>query len=108
MSPTETDPGTDLAVAIPAAATASPGRTGAGLGLLRDVPVEISVEIGKTHMRLADVYDLAVGQVIELDRSVGAPVDIVANDQVVIARGEVVEIGDEYGVRITEIVPADT
>ncbi|MDA8061862.1 MAG: FliM/FliN family flagellar motor switch protein [Actinomycetota bacterium] len=74
------------------------------LGPLRDVPMEVSVEIGRTSMRLADVYGIAVGQVIELDRAVGAPVDILANDKVLIARGEVVEVDDEYGVRVTEVV----
>ncbi len=76
------------------------------LGTLRDVPMDVSVEIGRTRMRLADVYGIAVGQVIELDRPVGAPVDILANDKVLIARGEGVEVDDEYGVRVTEIVTA--
>lgn len=76
------------------------------LGTLRDVPMDVSVEIGRARMRLADVYGIAVGQVIELDRPVGAPVDILANDKVLIARGEVVEVDDEYGVRVTEIVTA--
>jgi flagellar motor switch protein FliN/FliY len=107
MNPADTDTVAGPAPEAAAVAAVSLARAATGLGLLRDVPVEISVEIGKTHMRLADVYEMAVGQVIELDRPVGAPVDIVANDQVVIARGEVVEIGDEYGVRITEIVAGD-
>jgi flagellar motor switch protein FliN/FliY len=74
------------------------------LSLLKNVPVEISVEIGRAKLRLSEVYELAVGQVIELDKPVGAPVDIVANEEVVIARGEVVEVDDEYGVRVTEVV----
>lgn len=85
----------------------SPNPSGAErsrLALLRDVPMEISVEIGRAKLRLAEVYEIAVGQVIELDRAVGAPVDIVANDKVVIARGEIVEIDDQYGVRVTEVV----
>lgn len=71
---------------------------------LKDVPLKITVLIGRTRMPIRAVLDLHVGQVIELDRAVGAPVDVVANDDVVIARGEVVEVEDEYGVRITEIV----
>ncbi len=71
---------------------------------LKDVPLRITVLIGRTRMPIRAVLDLHVGQVIELDRTVGAPVDIVANDDVVVARGEVVEVEDEYGVRITEIV----
>ena len=54
--------------------------------------------------RSGAVLELGVGQVIELDRQVGAPIDIIANNDVVIARGEVVEVDDEYGVRITEVV----
>ncbi|MCU1490771.1 MAG: CheC, inhibitor of methylation [Acidimicrobiaceae bacterium] len=72
---------------------------------IREVPLRISVQIGQTKMPIGAVLELRVGQVIELDRQVGAPVDIVANEEVVVARGEVVEVDDEYGVRITEIVP---
>jgi len=72
---------------------------------LLDVPLRISVQIGQTRLPIGAVLELRVGQVIELDRQVGAPVDIIANEEVVIARGEVVEVDDEYGVRITEIVP---
>lgn len=74
--------------------------------LLNEVPVHLAVNLGRTQMRLAEVLELHVGQVIELDRQVGAPVDLVANDKVVIARGEVVEVDDEYGIRITEVVAA--
>ncbi len=75
---------------------------------LRDVPLRISVLIGRTRLPIREVLDLHVGQVVELDRTVGAPVDVVANDDVVIARGEIVEVEDEYGVRITEIVRGAT
>jgi flagellar motor switch protein FliN len=71
---------------------------------LRDVPLEISAQIGRTRLPIRAVLELGIGQVIELDRQVGAPIDIIANNDVVIARGEVVEVDDEYGVRITEIV----
>lgn len=74
--------------------------------LLNEVPVHLAVNLGRTQMRLAEVLELHVGQVIELDRQVGAPVDVVANDKIVIARGEVVEVDDEYGIRITEVVAA--
>ena len=70
----------------------------------RSVTVEVSVWIGKTRQTFGDLAKLRPGDVIELDRAVGAPVDIVLNREVVIARGEVVDVGDEYGVRITEIV----
>jgi flagellar motor switch protein FliN len=70
----------------------------------RSVTVEVSVWIGRTRRTFGDLARLRPGDVIELDRAVGAPVDIVLNREVVIARGEVVDVGDEYGVRITEIV----
>ncbi|MGA3214622.1 MAG: FliM/FliN family flagellar motor switch protein [Acidimicrobiales bacterium] len=73
-------------------------------GRLRDVPLEISAQIGRTRLPIRAVLELGVGQVIELDRQVGAPIDIIANNDVVIARGEVVEVDDEYGVRITEVI----
>ena len=70
----------------------------------RSVTVEVSVWIGKARRTFGDLAKLRRGDVIELDRAVGAPVDIVLNREVVLARGEVVDVGDEYGVRITEIV----
>jgi flagellar motor switch protein FliN len=70
----------------------------------RNVSVEVSVWIGKTRLSFGELRDLRPGHVIELDQAVGAPVEIVLNREVVLARGEVVEVGDEYGVRITEIV----
>ncbi len=70
----------------------------------RGVTVEVSVWIGTARRTFGDLAKLRPGDVIELDRAVGAPVDIVLNREVVIARGEVVDVGDEYGVRITEIV----
>jgi flagellar motor switch protein FliN len=70
----------------------------------RNVSVEVSVWIGKTRLSFGELGDLRPGHVIELDQAVGAPVEIVLNREVLLARGEVVEVGDEYGVRITEIV----
>jgi flagellar motor switch protein FliN len=70
----------------------------------RNVSVEVSVWIGKTRLSFGELSELRPGHVIELDQAVGAPVEIVLNREVVLARGEVVEVGDEYGVRITEIV----
>ena len=67
--------------------------------------LEISARIGSTRLPIRAVLELGVGQVIELDRQVGAPIDIIANNDVVIARGEVVEVDDKYGVRITEVSP---
>ena len=70
----------------------------------RNVSVEVSAWIGKTRLSFGELGDLRPGNVIELDQAVGAPIEIVLNREVVLARGEVVEVGDEYGVRITEIL----
>jgi flagellar motor switch protein FliN/FliY len=70
----------------------------------RNVSVEVSAWIGKTRLSFGELGDLRPGHIIELDQAVGAPIEIVLNREVVLARGEVVEVGDEYGVRITEIL----
>lgn len=70
----------------------------------RNVSVEVSAWIGKTRLTFGELSDLRPGKIIELDQAVGAPIEIVLNREVLLARGEVVEVGDEYGVRITEIV----
>lgn len=70
----------------------------------RSVAVEVTVWIGKTRKTLGDLARLRPGDVIELDTALGTPVEILLNREVVIARGEVVDVGDQYGVRITEIV----
>ena len=73
------------------------------LGLIMDVPLSVSVEIGKTRRRLKDVLNFNNGTVIELDKEADEPVDIIVNGQL-IARGEVVVIDDNFGVRISEII----
>lgn len=79
-------------------------RTGrSSLDLLRNVPMEVTVEIGRTRMRVADLQDLYVGAVVELDRAAGAPADLLVNGTLV-ARGEVVVQGEDYALRVTEIV----
>ena len=77
------------------------------LHVLRDVEVEITVEIGRTRRRIADVLRIAPGQTIELGKAAGEPVDIYVNGQL-IGRGEAVVLGDRYGVRITELVSASS
>ena len=78
----------------------------AGWGLLAQIPLRLSVEIGSVSRTMQDLLNLKQGAVIELDRPIDEPVDILANGTV-IARGEVVNAGDHYGVRITEIVDAE-
>ena len=73
------------------------------MDLLMNVPLSVSVEIGKTKRKIKDIIDFNQGAVIELEKQAGAPVDIVVNGQL-IARGDVVVINDNFAVRITEIL----
>lgn len=82
----------------------SPGSSSDnGLDLIQDVSLRISVELGRTVMTVHDVLGLGPGSVVELDKLAGEPVDILVNDRIV-ARGEVVVVDENFGVRVTEIV----
>ena len=74
----------------------------AELERLNDVPVEVSVEIGRTRMTLGEALDLGPGSVIGLHRLAGEPVDLLVNGRV-IARGEVVVLDEEFGLRVTDV-----
>lgn len=76
---------------------------GADLSRLSDIPMELSVEIGRTHMTVGRTLELRVGSIVELERQAGEPVDLLVNGSP-IARGEVVVIDEQYGLRITEIL----
>ncbi|XEQ96909.1 hypothetical protein SPX_17270 [Sporomusa paucivorans] len=73
------------------------------IGLLLDVPLQITVELGRTRKLIRDILELAPGSVIELDKLAGEPVDILANGKL-IAKGEVVVIDENFGVRITDVI----
>jgi flagellar motor switch protein FliN len=70
---------------------------------LRDVPVELAVEIGRTRMTIGETLALGPGSIITLNRLAGEPVDLLVNGKP-IARGEVVVIDEEFGLRVTEVV----
>jgi len=74
-----------------------------GLSLLMDIPLEISVELGRVKMLVKDVVELGTGSIVEIDKAAGEPVDVMVNGRLV-ARGEVVVIEDNFGVRLTEIL----
>ncbi len=76
------------------------------LAVLRNVEMELSVELGRVKMPVKSLLALANGDVVELDRSASAPVDVLVNGTLV-AKGEVVMIDDEFGVRIIEVVRAE-
>ncbi len=76
------------------------------MDLLHDVEMGVTAELGRTRMTVRDLLSLVPGSVVELDRAAGSPVDLFVNGTL-IARGEVVVIDEEYGVRISEIVGPD-
>lgn len=75
----------------------------ANIGLIMDVPLQITVELGRTRKLIRDILELTPGSVVELDKLAGEPVDVLVNGKL-IAKGEVVVIDENFGVRITSIV----
>ena len=84
-------------------APAHRGSAARDMSLLADIPVQVAVEIGRLKLPLRDLLNLEPGAVLELDRPADAPVDVLVNGRLV-ARGEVVVIDGEFGVRVTDIV----
>ncbi len=76
------------------------------INFLLDIPLELTVEVGRREMTMGELVDIMPGTVVELDRSAGEKLDILANGRLV-AHGEAVVVGDRYGVRILEIIGDD-
>ena len=72
-------------------------------GLFANIPVDVSVELGRSKVSLKEIFEFSEGSIVELDRLVGEPLDLVVNGQVV-AKGEVVAIDNNFGLRIKSIV----
>ncbi|RAP38741.1 flagellar motor switch protein FliN [Candidatus Marinamargulisbacteria bacterium SCGC AAA071-K20] len=72
-------------------------------GIFSNIPVDVAVELGRSHVSLKEVFELTEGSIIELERLVGEPLDLVVNGQVV-AQGEVVAIDNNYGLRVTNVI----
>lgn len=89
----EAKPASDAAAAV----AADP------MALLRDVEVELTLEIGRRRMKISEVVKLGPGRTVELDKMAGEPLELLVNGRL-IGRGEAVVVGDRYGIRITEIV----
>ncbi|BFU42109.1 flagellar motor switch protein FliN [Krasilnikovia sp. MM14-A1004] len=79
------------------------GAIRGGLDMLHDVEMEVSAELGRTRMSVRELLSLIPGAIVELDRAAGSPADLLVNGRL-IARGEVVVIDENFGIRITEIV----
>jgi len=88
----------------------SPAAAGEGkprnIDLLMDVDLPVSIELGRTRMNISDILSLSPGSVVELDKLVGEPVDLLVNQKTV-ARGEVVVVEENFGLRITELLSAE-
>ena len=76
---------------------------GENIGIIKDVPLEVTVELGRTNKTIREILDFSPGTIIELNKLAGEPIDVLVNGKY-IAKGEVVVIDDSFGIRITEIV----
>jgi flagellar motor switch protein FliN/FliY len=109
MSEIETNDAVDY---VPFEATVGSGPAQVGpdvpaagdLERLHNVPVELAVEIGRTRMTIGEALGLGPGSIVTLNRLAGEPVDLLVNGKP-IARGEVVVIDEEFGLRVTEVLP---
>lgn len=99
-TPTETNDETTEATA---SVTHAGPASGDPLALLRDVEVELTLEIGRRRMKISEVVKLGPGRTVELDKMAGEPLELLVNGRL-IGRGEAVVVGDRYGIRISEIV----
>jgi flagellar motor switch protein FliN len=78
-------------------------RDAANIEVLMNVPLQVTAELGTSKMSVSEVLKLGTGSIIELERLAGGPVDLLVNEKL-IARGEVVAVDENFGVRITELI----
>lgn len=86
-----------------AAATEAP-KAKIDQDVLQNIPVTLTIEVGRANIKIRDLMRLTQGSVVELDRMAGEPLDLLVNDTVV-AQGEVVLVNERYGIRLTRVVP---
>jgi flagellar motor switch protein FliN/FliY len=79
-----------------------PGR----LDMVLDIPIQLTVELGRTRIPIRNLLQLAQGSVVELDRLAGEPLDVLVNG-CLIAQGEVVVVNDKFGIRLTDVISPD-
>jgi flagellar motor switch protein FliN/FliY len=84
------------------AAGAAAGR----IDMILDIPVQLTVELGRTKIPIRDLLQLVQGSVVELDRLAGEPMDVLVNG-CLIAQGEVVVVNDKFGIRLTDVIAPD-
>lgn len=87
--------------------SALPAHQDRNLGMILDIPLKVSVELGRTKMPVSELLNLTQGSVIELNKLAGEPMEVYVNDKL-IARGEAVVVNEKFGVRLTDIIsPAE-
>ncbi|MGH2345757.1 MAG: flagellar motor switch protein FliN [Chloroflexota bacterium] len=91
------------AAAFKPLATEQPAARNSSIDLIRDVPLKVTVELGRASLTVREILALGAGSVVELDRLAGESVDVLVNDRL-IARGEVVIVDESFGVRVTELL----
>lgn len=98
------------AMAKPAAKDSDGGLTGMGnspkdrnLSLILDIPLRVTVELGRTKMPVSELLNLTQGSVVELSKLAGEPMEVLVNDKL-IAKGEAVVVNEKFGVRLTDII----
>lgn len=91
----------------PKAAAPAISTSDRNLSLILDIPLKVSVELGRTKMPVSELLNLTQGSVIELNKLAGEPMEVYVNDKL-IARGEAVVVNEKFGVRLTDIIsPAE-
>ncbi|TDM09405.1 MAG: flagellar motor switch protein FliN [Ideonella sp. MAG2] len=83
--------------------TGGAGGAGNDINMILDIPVQLTVELGRTRIPIKNILQLAQGSVVELDALAGEPMDVLVNG-FLIAQGEVVVVNDKFGIRLTDIV----
>lgn len=91
------------AAATTAAETKANGVKDRNLSLIMDIPLKVTVELGRTKMPVSELLNLTQGSVIELAKLAGEPMEVLVNDKL-IARGEAVVVNEKFGVRLTDII----
>jgi flagellar motor switch protein FliN len=86
-----------------AGASGANGTAGNDINMILDIPVQLTVELGRTRIPIKNILQLAQGSVVELETMAGEPMDVLVNGYL-IAQGEVVVVNDKFGIRLTDIV----
>lgn len=102
-SPVQTGPADSTSRAFPPVKGQQGDGQPAKLDFILDIPLEITVELGRTKMLIHDLLKLGQGSVIELGKPAGETLEILANNRL-IAKGDVVVMNDKYGIRLTEVI----